>query len=353
MIGRGVDQIMRRRVDPELYERWARSALRYIELAEQTSSSLPREVDPEYIWGDTLDRLASFEVDLRIANLETSLTERGDPWPGKGIHYRAHPGNVDCLVAAGIDCVSVANNHVLDWSQPGLFDTLAALSGAGVASTGAGETIDEAWAPVSMSADGAIVVLGVGSVSSGIDPAWAAAPERPGVALLGGLSNAWADRVAGALDTRRPPRGVSIVSVHWGPNWGYSVSEWHRRFSRALIDGAGVDIVHGHSAHHPLGFEVYRDRLILYGCGDLINDYEGISGHEEFRPGLGAWWMVDVDSRSGSTQGLRLIPTRVRRFRLETPGRDDQRWLAGVLEREAMTPGVSIQEEDGLLTVVW
>jgi poly-gamma-glutamate capsule biosynthesis protein CapA/YwtB (metallophosphatase superfamily) len=118
MIGRGVDQIMAQPADPELYESWARSAVRYVELAEEASGPLPRKVRPSYVWGDTLAHLDALDVDARVVNLETAITGRGIPWPDKGIHYRVHPVNADCLTAGGIDVVSLANNHMLDWSEP-------------------------------------------------------------------------------------------------------------------------------------------------------------------------------------------------------------------------------------------
>ena len=92
-------------------------------------------------------------------------------------------------------------------------------------------------------------------------------------------------RVADAVGRQRPD-DLIIVSVHWGSNWGYDVPEEQRRFAHALIDKAGVSVVHGHSSHHPKAIEVYRDRLILYGCGDFLNDYEGIKGYEELKLSL-------------------------------------------------------------------
>jgi poly-gamma-glutamate synthesis protein (capsule biosynthesis protein) len=90
------------------------------------------------------------------------------------------------------------------------------------------------------------------------------------------LSSAQVDVVAERVAAVVRTGDIVVVSIHWGPNWGYHVPSSHRRFARALIDRAGVHVIHGHSSHHPLGIEVYRNRPILYGCGDLINDYEGI-----------------------------------------------------------------------------
>lgn len=348
MIGRGVDQIMRHPGDPTLHEEWARSALRYVELAEARSGPLPRDVDPAYVWGDAPAVLERTGADVRIVNLETAVTGRGEPWPGKGIHYRVQPDNSDCLVAGDIDVVSVANNHVLDWSEPGLVDTLDTLADLGVGNVGAGRDLAEAWRPALVAANGRrVVVLGLGAPSSGIPADWAARPDRPGVAMTD-LSASSIDRVAETLHETGCPDDLVVVSIHWGSNWGYRVPSSHRRFARGLIDDAGVDVVHGHSSHHPLALEVYRDRLILYGCGDLITDYEGIGGHERYRPELGAWYVVDVDS-DGSMQGLTLVPTRLHRFQLTTPSRDGLEWMARSLQDQ--TTGVTVDVVDDLLEV--
>ena len=144
MTGRGIDQIQPHPGDPAISEPWVRSALRYVELAERRNGPIPRSVAPAYIWGEMLEVIAA--ADARIVNLETAVTDRGVPWPGKGIQYRMHPANVGCLTAAGLDVVSLANNHVLDWSEPGLEQTLATLAAAGVGTTGAGRDAGEPWA---------------------------------------------------------------------------------------------------------------------------------------------------------------------------------------------------------------
>jgi poly-gamma-glutamate capsule biosynthesis protein CapA/YwtB (metallophosphatase superfamily) len=345
MIGRGVDQIMAHPGDPKLYESWARSAMRYVELAEARSGPLPRRVGPEYVWGDTLARLEALDVDARIVNLETAITGRGTAWPDKGIHYRVHPANADCLVAGGVDVVSLANNHILDWSEPGLADTLDTLGDLGVSHTGVGHNHEEAWTPAVVDR---LLILGVGATSSGIPSEWTAGPDRPGVALLGDLS---IETVEEALGEHRRPDHLVIVSVHWGANWGYRIPPSHQRFARTLIDHAGVDVVHGHSSHHPLGFEVYHDRLILYGCGDLVSDYEGISGKDEYRPELGAWYVVDLDPGTGAARGLSLVPTKVRRFQLIIPNREELDWMAGRLGE--LASGVDIRVHDDVLEVSW
>jgi len=133
-----------------------------------------------------------------------------------------------------------------------------------------------------------------------------------------------------------------VASLHWGSNWGYGVSKDRRRFAHALIDKAGVDVVHGHSSHHPRPIEVYRGKLILYGCGDLINDYEGISGYEMFRGELGLLYFVTLD-RSGRLQVLAMRPLTRRRLRLNVSSQADAAWLANKLDEESERFGSRVE----------
>ena len=146
MTGRGIDQVLPHPGDPRLCERYMRSALGYLELAEQTHGAIPRPADFAYIWGDALAALAREAPDLRIINLETAVTRSEDCAP-KGINYRMNPANLGCLTAAGIDCCALANNHVLDWGAAGLEETLETLQAAGLQTAGAGHNRSEALAP--------------------------------------------------------------------------------------------------------------------------------------------------------------------------------------------------------------
>src|SRR6266567_1267164 len=197
MTGRGIDQILPRPGDPALHEPYVRNARRYVELAEESSGPVPRPVDAPYVWGDALAELTRVAPDLRIINLETAITTSGDWWRGKEVHYRMHPVNVSVLTAARIDCCTLANNHVLDWGYGGLGETLATLRRAGVQTAGAGTNRAEAEAPavLEVAGKGRVLVVGCGSVTSGIPREWAATATGPGVHLLGELSVAEAARV--------------------------------------------------------------------------------------------------------------------------------------------------------------
>lgn len=113
---------------------------------------------------------------------------------------------------------------------------------------------------------------------------------------LSDLSIDTAAEVVAAAQRLRQPDDLLIASVHWGGNWGYAVAATHRAFAHALIDG-GFALVHGHSSHHPRGIELYRGHMVLYGCGDFINDYEGIGGYEDFRSDLTLMYLPRVGRR--------------------------------------------------------
>jgi poly-gamma-glutamate synthesis protein (capsule biosynthesis protein) len=350
MCGRGVDQILAHPGDPAVFEPWVRSAEEYVRLAELRSGPVPRRVAASYVWGVTPHVLADHPPAAMIVNLETAVTDRGRPWPGKGIHYRMHPANADVLATGGIDVAVLANNHVMDWSEPGLMQTLDVLRAVGIQTTGAGFDQGEAWRPARVPCAGRdVVVLGVCDAESGVPAEWAAG-KRPGVAYLGDLSHRTADTIGGILASAGP--GISVASLHWGDNWGYQVTRGRRRFAHRLID-AGVDLVHGHSSHHPIGIEIYRGHLILYGCGDLITDYEGIRGREEYRGDLGGLYLPTLDTTSGELLDLVIAPTQMRRFRIERPEPGDVIWLANVLDRESKSLGTHIEVEERNLRVRW
>ncbi|HVO93204.1 MAG TPA: CapA family protein, partial [Terriglobales bacterium] len=140
--------------------------------------------------------------------------------------------------------------------------------------------------------------------------------------------------LARKISAMRQRGDIVIVSIHWGNNWGYEIPSTAKRLAHRLIDEAGVDVVHGHSSHHVKAIQVYKERLILYGCGDFLNDYEGIGGYESFRGDLGLMYFADMDAASGKLLGLRMIPTQIRRFRLNRASAVDTLWLEDLLDRE-------------------
>jgi poly-gamma-glutamate synthesis protein (capsule biosynthesis protein) len=352
MTGRGIDQILPHPCDPQLFEPWVASAEDYVRLAERRNGPIPRPVDPSYVWGDALAVWAARAPDLRIVNLETSVTT-SDDYAAKGINYRMHPKNAGCLAAAGIDACVLANNHVLDWGEAGLIETVDVLRGLGLRTAGAGRNAAEAAEPLVLeTASGARVILAAFCTgSSGVPPGWAAGRDRPGVHLAA-PSPAVAEDLAVRLAAFRRPGDLVVASIHWGPNWGYHVPEAHRRFAHALVDLAGVAVVHGHSSHHPMAIETYEGALILYGCGDFLSDYEGIEGHEEFRSDLAVMYFADLDPATAALTALSMAPLKMQNFRLATPAEADVAWLHRRLDRECVRFGAGVVRTDGGLALV-
>lgn len=338
MLGRGIDQVMPQPSEPMLHEPAVHDARTYVKLAELESGPIPRPVPPAYVWGDALAVMAATRPDLRIVNLETAITT-SDDWQPKGINYRMHPANIAVLTAAGIDVALLANNHVLDWGRAGLLETLRRLEEVGIATAGAGHDLAGARAPAicELGAKGRVVAWAMGDGSSGIPASWAAAPGSPGVNYLPDLGAPTAARVAGMIAAGRRPGDVTIASIHWGGNWGYQVPETQRAFARTLIEAGGVDLVFGHSSHHPKGIERHRGRPIVFGAGDLLNDYEGIGGQTAFRPELVCLYFATFHPGTSLPPRLRLVPFRLRRFRLERPDAADAAWLEQRLD-DAMAP---------------
>ena len=356
MTGRGIDQILPYPNAPRLYEPYVTSAVDYVKLAEAVHGPIPQPVDYPYPWGDALKILNQAAPDVRIINLETAVTRSNDPWPGKGIHYRMHPQNVPCLTVAGIDCCVIANNHVLDWSYAGLAETLTTLHQANLKTTGAGHDRQAAQAPAVLTASGKgrVLVFAFGHESSGIPERWAARPDKPGVNRLEDLSEDTVRHIATQIQAVKQPRDIIVASLHWGGNWGYAIPDSQHRFARQLIDQSGVDIVHGHSSHHPKGIEVYHQRPILYGCGDLINDYEGIQGYESFRDDLTFLYLLSMAPAKGHLVRFTMVPMQLYRFRLQRASPADARWLAATLDRECRQLGCQVtQSEDNSFILHW
>jgi len=283
-----------------------------------------------------------------VINLETAVTRSAEFAPGKAIHYRMSPDNLPALSAAHPDACALANNHVLDFGHAGLTETLGALARAGLPAVGAGRDLAHARQPVTVPARGGgrAVIFACGAASSGIPPRWAATTTRPGVDLLPSLSGAAANDLIARVQAIRQPSDIVVVSLHWGSNWGYGVADDQVRFAHQLIDG-GADLIHGHSSHHPRPVEVYRGRLILYGCGDAINDYEGISGYQEFRDDLRLLYFAHVAADTGTLAALHMVPMQAKKMRLYHASTEDGKWLRAVLERISHRFGSQISLQHG------
>ena len=213
-------------------------------------------------------------ADLTIVNLETALTTRGTQQT-KTYTFRSPPGFAHLLQQAGVDVVSLANNHVLDYGTIGLADTLAALDAAGVARTGAGLDAAEALSPVSIELGNGTETLRVAVLAaSQIIPnaGWVARPASPGIASAGKhVIDTNTERVVVAVKKAARDHQVVIVVMHWGIEGDPCPSPIQRRLSRVLVD-AGADIVLGAHPHILQPIEQTGTSIVAYSLGNFIWD---------------------------------------------------------------------------------
>lgn len=262
---------------------------------------------PAFPWGDTLGIFK--EADLRVCNLECVISDRGVPWAftPKAFHFRTGSKNVKCLKAAGIDIVSLANNHILDFEHKALLDTLEILDKEGISRAGAGKDIEEAGKPAFITKDG----LTIGFVSfTDNEPDWEATDKTPGTFYVPiNRKDRRALLLFNIIKKAKEKAGLVIASAHWGPNWGYKPAPAHIPFGHELID-SGADIVFGHSCHVFQGIEIYKGRPIIYSAGNFIDDYavDEIERNDES-------FIFMVKARDGRITGLDLYPTVIDEFK--------------------------------------
>lgn len=236
MIGRGIDQTLPQPCPSRIHEFYAKSALDYVRLAEQANGPISRPLSLTYIWDDALAELSRARPDTCIINLETSIT-LSEAYERKGINYRVSPENATCLVAAQMDCCVLANNHLLDWGREGLRETLSVLRKLNIKTAGAGIDLAQARAPAipDVSDSGRILIFSFACVTSGTPTKWATTRNLPGMNLLSDLSASTVAEVARQVVAQsRQPKDIVIVSIHWGPNWGYEIAKEERWFAHEL-----------------------------------------------------------------------------------------------------------------------
>jgi poly-gamma-glutamate synthesis protein (capsule biosynthesis protein) len=269
-----------------------------------------KTVGPDYPWGDTLPVLGG--AHLRIANLECVLAAGGAPQPGKVFHFRSDPKNVESLRRAGIDVVSLANNHVLDFGVDAFREMPPTLDAAGILHAGAGADRETARRPAVVRVAGTAVGL---IAFTDNQPDWEA-DQDPGVHYVPVVEDD--RRVAELLElVRRTKERVQllVVSAHWGPNWGSEVPAEHRALAHALV-GAGADVVFGHSPHIFRGVELYRHRPIIYSAGDFVDDYavDPVERNDHS-------FVFLLETEGPVPRALRLHPTVIAEFQARLAGR--------------------------------
>jgi poly-gamma-glutamate capsule biosynthesis protein CapA/YwtB (metallophosphatase superfamily) len=277
-----------------------------------------------------------------VLNLECCISERGRRWeaPGKPFFFRAPPRAVELLALLGTDCVTLANNHALDYGVDALADTLNHLAAAGIAVVGAGADLDQARRPALLTAGGLRVAV-IGVTDHPAD--FAASPDRPGVAFadLGRQVPGWLlelVREAGA------GADVTLVTPHWGPNMAATPVRHVRRAAAALLD-AGATLIAGHSAHVP---QEVAGR-VLYDLGDFLDDYRV---DPRLRNDLGLLFLVTLD-RAGPLR-LEALPLKLEYCHTRLATGEDAAWMRHRFRSACAALDTAVVEgATGRLTITW
>jgi poly-gamma-glutamate capsule biosynthesis protein CapA/YwtB (metallophosphatase superfamily) len=280
------------------------------------------------------------DADLFLLNLECCISGRGEPWPapGKPFFFRAPPAAVDLLAHLGVACVSLANNHALDFGAQALLDTFGHLSAAGIEWVGAGPDQERARRPVVLTSRAGYRLAVMGLTDHPAD--FAAGPSTPGVAFAdlraevpGWLPSTIAGAVADSV----------LVTPHWGPNMTSSPVPHVLRAGTALVD-AGATLVAGHSAHVFHGVE----GKIVWDLGDFLDDY---AVDPNFRNDLGLLFMVTFDD--AGPRRLEAVPLKLEFCFTRLAHDEEFRWIADRFHRACLAMGTHVAERAGRLVVEW
>ncbi|MFI9785164.1 CapA family protein [Kitasatospora sp. NPDC051984] len=314
-------------------------------LGRGVAEELRRSPTPQTLFAAEV-REALAEADLVVLNLECCVSDRGHRWPDpyKPFFFRAPPSAARVLAELGVDCVTLANNHALDYGFDALADTRVLLEGAGVRTVGAGRDVRAARQ---------FAVLETGGVRLAVVAAtdhpedYAADDQRPGVA--------WADLHAGVPDWLRAlvaraarEADIVLVTAHWGPNMT-SRPPRHVLAAAPQLLAAGATLVAGHSAHV---FHGVADRII-YDMGDFVDDY---AVHPALRNDLGLLFLVTFDG----PEPARLTPVRLDALPLfldnchtRLAHGDEWEWIRGRFTTASAELGTHVGRRAGRLTVDW
>ena len=298
-----------------------------------------------YPWGNVAPLLQA--ADLAIVNLECVIASQGRPWSRwqKEFRFRAPPQAIETLKWAGIDCVSLANNHVLDYEEEALGEMLRRLREAAIASAGAGGNLPEVRRPAILCADS----LRVGVIAfTDNEPQWAAGSETPGVNYIPITLDQGESLlpVQHAIEeARRRGAHLVIVSAHWGPNMVERPPRLFREFAREVIR-LGADVFWGHSAHIFQGIEICQERPILYDTGDFVDDY---AVDPELRNDYGLLYRLNVaDAR---VRNIEMIPTCIQNCQVRLAREADGRAISDRMRRLCAEMGTRLQVKGGTLRI--
>ena len=296
------------------------------------------KVPPSELWGDMLSEIRS--TDINIFNLEAALT-RSNQKVDKVFNFKSDPANVQTLLEANVHAVNLANNHVLDYSESGLLETLQTLDDAGILHAGAGKNILEARRPVIVTKNG--ITIGLLGITDN-EPGWEASEQAPGIryVAVGDI-----DKIRPDIESLKRQVDIVILSAHLGPNMQQRPPGPMVDFIHSLMD-AGVDIFHGHSAHIFQGIEYYGSKVIIYDAGDFVDDYYV---DPRLRNDLSFFFKVIVDSEG--VRDVRLVPTLISNFQVNHAKGGDFTEAVEKMKVLSQEFGTSLELKDNALKLMF
>jgi poly-gamma-glutamate synthesis protein (capsule biosynthesis protein) len=295
-------------------------------------------------WGDILPRMK--DSDALLVNLECALTGHTEHWTDgeeKAFYFRADPAAVRTLQIAGVNFVSLANNHANDFGAEGLLETVSVLDHAGIAHAGAGRSLAEAERPAILDVAG----YRVGVLAFADYPlAWAARPWRAGINYTKVSTHPkHFHRIECGIQNARHLCDVVIFSMHWGPNMQSRPSADFMEFARAVA-GAGADVFWGHSAHVVQGVEIWNGKPILYDSGDFVDDY-AVDSH--LRNDLSALFLIGVNIPF--VDRIELIPVKIDDMQVNVADGDELEWFIDRFVKLCSEMGTRVDAEESRLTI--
>ncbi|MCI0590255.1 MAG: CapA family protein [Gammaproteobacteria bacterium] len=332
---------------PTIYSETAESSIRLAFAGDvmlgRLVNGVIHERGPAYIWGDTLPLLTA--TDATLVNLECVIAQSGKPFrPERAFYFRAAPIAAKALTVAGIDYVSLSNNHAMDFQGSALLETIRHLDEQGIAHAGAGQDITAASQPAILKVKGK--KLGVIAFADHFRE-YGAGSNSPGTNIIRVDSTEENFRLIEERIKSVKHLGADFIvfSIHWGPNMREAPTEEFIEFAHRVID-AGTDVFHGHSAHIFQGIELYKGKVILYDTGDLIDDYYV---HPLLRNDQQLLFIVTISS--DVIERIELVPLKIHNLQVNLAKDDDFTAIQRRIIKLSQRFGTTIDQQGDRLVV--
>nr|WP_314897336.1 CapA family protein [uncultured Flavobacterium sp.] len=290
-----------------------------------------------YPWGNVLPVLKN--TDINIINLEAALSNSTKKI-FKTFNFKATPDRIKTLTVANITVANIANNHILDFSEEGLIETIQTLNAAGILHAGAGMNENEAEKPVILTTkNNTLGVLGF----TDNEPRWKAGTSSCGVNYIDISNENDCNKALTAIAKLRKETDIVIVSIHWGPNMNEEPERYFVDFAHAMIDH-GAAIIHGHSAHNFQGIEVYNHKLILYDTGDFVDDY---AVDPYLKNDHSFFFKVEVSKQR--IEKVVLIPVLISKYQVNLAIGEDYKWCIQRMQQLSAKFGTKLSDKGEVL----